>query len=116
MIFVSAILIIFILGMYEDLYTVLKISNKDTMIALLLSKWFLIGSIIAYNYFKIKRVDIQEIKNEVEKEPTTWIPKKRVVKQTQNSEQLYTNKHQDILKKKKLKTKSDVILAKYMDK
>ena len=65
---VSALLIIVILGIYNDLFSVLKISNKESVLWLLLIKWSLIMLIVLFNIFIIKRVSTKDIKDSIQKE------------------------------------------------
>lgn len=99
----SLIAISVISFVYEDLYKVLKVSNKDALVGLLLFKWFLISSIIGFNIYKLKQVklDTQE---------------KHQIFDEEKPKKIYPKKSQEVLKKKeKLITTTDVILKKYLN-
>jgi len=93
---VSIGLIAFIDGVYNDLFVLLKIQEQKTVIMLLFVKWFLILLIVVYNIFNFKKI--------------------KKINQTniqQNTKQIPLN-HQNVLSKEKLKTKTDLILQKYL--
>ena len=104
---VSIILIAVIFSIYEDLHKVLKISNKDSVFGLLLLKWFLITLIFGFNWYKFHKLKPISTKN-------TKIYSNNDNNKSHNI--VTTKQHQHILKKKKLKTKTDVILQKYIGK
>jgi len=87
----SIVLIALIFGIYEDLYKILEISGTQSVLWLLLLKWFLISLILLYNWYQFSKLRSQDIPISSESE-----------------------QHQNILDKKKLKTKTDVILKKYI--
>jgi len=104
MIILSVILIAITLGVYDDLFKVLKVSNKDSLVVLLLAKWFIISFIIGFNIYKLKQIkididDTEELCNQKEE---------NIIKN-------YPVKTQDVLKKKTLKTTTDIILEKYIN-
>jgi len=99
----SLIAISVISFVYDDLYTVLKVSNKDSLLGLLLLKWFLISLIIGFNIYRLKQVKLDE--NE----------KKEIFNEKQTSQKIYPKKSQSVLnKKEKLNTTTDVILKRYL--
>jgi len=105
LIVLSLIAISVISFVYDDLYTVLKVSNKDSLLGLLLLKWFLISLIIGFNIYRLKQVKLDE--NE----------KKEIFNEKQTSQKIYPKKSQSVLnKKEKLNTTTDVILKRYLDK
>jgi len=110
---VSIILIAIIFSVYEDLYKVLKISSKESVAILFLLKWFLVFIILGYNWFSFRRLKVKPIQDTPKNNSINFIfeDTKEEVK-TKPSNKHYA----DILHKKKLKTKSDVILQKYLDK
>jgi len=93
---VSIGLIAFIDGVYNDLFVLLKIQEQKTVIMLLFVKWFLILLIVVYNIFNFKK-----------------IKKINQINIQQNTKQIPLN-HQNVLSKEKLKTKTDLILQKYL--
>jgi cbb3-type cytochrome oxidase subunit 3 len=99
----SLIVISIISSVYEDLYKVLKVSNKDALIGLLLFKWFLISSIIIYNIYKLKQVHIEDSE------------KKAIFENDDKVQKVYPKKSQDVLKKDTLQTTTDLILKKYIN-
>ncbi|MBD3841885.1 MAG: hypothetical protein IE909_08365 [Campylobacterales bacterium] len=100
----SLIAISIISSVYEDLYKVLKVSNKDALVGLLLFKWFLISSIIGFNIYKLKQVKLDE--NE----------KHKIFNEEDEPKKIYPKKSEEVLKKKeKLTTTTDVILKKYLN-
>ncbi len=87
---------------YDDLYNVLKVSNKDALEGLLLFKWFLISLIIGFNIYKLKQVKLD--KDE----------KHKIFDEEDEPKNIYPKKPQEVLKKKKkLTTTTDLILKKY---
>ena len=93
---VSIGLIAFIEGIYNDLFVLLKIQEQKTVIMLLFVKWFLVLLIVVYNIFNFKK-----------------IKKINQANTQQNTKQIPLN-HQNVLSKEKLKTKTDLILQKYL--
>ena len=104
MIILSVILIAITLGVYDDLFKVLKVSNKDSLVVLLLAKWFIISFIIGFNIYKLKQIKI-------DKDDTEELFNHKEENITKN----YPVKTQDVLKKKTLKTTTDIILEKYIN-
>lgn len=99
----SLIAISVISSVYEDLYKVLKVSNKDALVGLLLFKWFLILLIIGFNIYKLKQLKLDE--NE----------KHKIFDEEDEPKKIYPEKSQEVLKKKKLHSTTDVILKKYLN-
>lgn len=101
----SLILIFVISFIYNDLYKVLKINNKDLLFGLLLLKWFLISTIIGFNIYKFKKVKFD------------YEDKHKIFDDENNSKKGYPKKSNDILNKKNsLRTTTDLILKKYESK
>lgn len=96
----SVVLICLILGIYDDLYKVLKVSNKDSLLGLLLTKWLIITLIIGFNIYRLKQIKVED-KNEV------------IDAIKHDEEKIYPKKTTDVLRKKDLLSTTDVILKKY---
>ena len=94
---ISGVLLFVVFAIYDDLYIFLTETSKEDLYLLLLAKWVIVIGVIVFNWFSFKK-----IKNE-DNTIQTVVDKK-------------LEHHKDILNKKKLKTKSDVILQKYLDK
>jgi len=114
---VSIILIAVIFSVYDDLHKVLKISDKDSVVGLLLLKWFLLALIFGYNWYSFSKLKSNAKKqSRTSDNTTTSYNGVKVTKQynspTESTESIH---HQNILNKKKLKTKTDVILKKYIN-
>ena len=103
LIILSIIAISVIMGIYDDLFKVLKVSNKDSLVGLLLFKWFIISCIVGFNIYKLKQIKLED-KEKVE------IFEKPQVEENQDIPQ----QSKEILKKKKLLSTTDVILNKYI--
>lgn len=101
-IFISIGLIFLILGVYNDLFTVLKISNKENIIYLLLIKWFLIVFIVVFNIFMIKKINTKEIKQSIIDSQYKETEKKPLSQAEKN-----------IMQKEELISLTDQILSKY---
>lgn len=98
----SLIAISVISSVYEDLYKVLKVSNKDALVGLLLFKWFLITLIIGFNIYKLKQVKLDEDE------------KHQIFDEEKKPQKIYPKKTQEVLRKKeKLISTTDLILKKY---
>jgi len=95
---VSVILIVMIFSIFNDLFVVLKITDLKDVAWLLFLKWSLVLSIIGFNIYFIRKLSTKKVLNE----------------DSENKKDLQY--HHNILEKKKLKTKTDVILQKYLDK
>jgi len=96
-ILVSALLIIGIFYLYNDLYQVVALSSTNDLYLLVLAKWFYISLIVLFNCYKIF----------YNKKDTTNI------KSLKDDDLPY---HKNILSKTKLSTKTDMILDKYLKK
>lgn len=99
----SIITITIVSSVYDDLYQVMKVGQKESLVGLLLIKWFLISCIIIFNIYKLKQVKLDDSE------------KDEIFEDTKESTKIYPKKSQDILNKKtKLTTTTDVILKKYV--
>ena len=98
LVIISMIGIGLINGIYEDIYKVAKVSNKENLFALLLIKWFLVLCIVGYNLYKLKQISLSD---EEKKEILAAAPKS------------YSPTIQKILEKETLASTTDIILEKY---
>jgi len=98
LVIISMIGIGLINGIYEDIYKVAKVSNKENLFALLLIKWFLVLCIVGYNLYKLKQITLSD---EEKKEILAAEPKS------------YSPTIQKILEKETLLSTTDIILEKY---
>lgn len=98
LVILSLIAISFINGIYEDIYKVAKVSNKENLFTLLLIKWFLVLCIVGYNLYKLKQIKLSD---EEKKEILTSEPKS------------YSPAIQKLLEKETLLSTTDLILEKY---
>lgn len=103
---VSVGLVLIIMGVYNDLFSVLKISNKESILYLLLLKWFLIVSIVGFNILMLRRLSTKEFKKAMKTE---------AAKETKQIKPPLTQEEK-ILQKEKLLTTTELILAKYAKK
>jgi len=94
---VSIVLIMMIFSIFNDIFLALKSTTFEYVIELLSLKWFLIICIVGFNLYNFKKVSTN-----------TKTSKNENIKKSVH--------HHNILEKKKLKTKTDVILQKYLDK
>lgn len=96
-ILVSFGLILFISWVYQDLFALVKILDKENLLWVVFTKWVLIGSIVLINiiWFKRIKIDEAELKSSVEKEHN------------------YPKASLDVLEKKTILSRTDVILNKY---
>lgn len=103
---VSVGLVFLLLGIYNDLFGVLKIYNKESILYLLLLKWFLILFIVGINVLIFRRFSTKELKESIKK------------KETKESKQvkLPLTQQEKLLQKEKLLITTDLILAKYAKK
>ena len=106
MMLISFVLIAMILGIYNDLYSVLKITNKDSVLLLLLLKWSLILLIIAVNIYSLKKIKIKDVKKSILEEQSYASLKAKPLTPTQEY----------VKNKEKLLTTTDLILEKYTNK
>lgn len=92
----SIILIWLIFGIYEDLIRIFEVKEISTLLYILFAKWVIIGFIVLYNILLIKSIKKSD-NNEV----------------FRNEENILPKKSQEILDKKEILTKTDLILKKY---
>lgn len=100
---ISAGLIFLTLNIYNDLFSVLKISNKESIFELLLIKWFLIIIIVSANVFMLMKTNIKE---SIKQEERKWAKKEKPLLSAQEI----------LINKKKLLNTTDLILAKHRKK
>lgn len=97
-----SIILISIIGLiYDDLFQVFKVNNRDSVGVLLFFKWFFICLIIWFNIYILRKtkVDLKEL--EISEEKKEFFSN-------------YSKHEQEILKKKEdLISTSDLILKKY---
>ena len=103
---VSILLITFIFFIYDDINAILLQKDISYSFELVIAKWSLIFIIIGFNIFSFKKA--------IKKTKTTDTTD--IVLNTEEKSQNFTPKQTKILNKKKLKSKSDLILQKYMEK
>ena len=99
LVILSLIAIAFINGIYEDIYKVAKVSNKESLFPLLLIKWSLVLCIIGYNFYKLKQI---KLSNEEKKEILAYDDSKP-----------YAPTVQKLLDKETLLSTTDLIIKKY---
>lgn len=99
---ISAGLIFLIFGIYNDLFSVLKISNKESILYLLLLKWFLIVLIVGVNILMLKRLSTEEFKKAIKIEQEKETKKDKPI----------LSAHEKLVQKEKLLNTTDLILAK----
>ena len=104
---ISLFIIAIIFAIYDDINTILQQNNIEYLFELVIAKWVLICLIVVFNIYSFKKAVKEDINRVV---TIKDIPK--ISTQKQKEVLIETS----ILNKKKLKTKSDVILQKYMDK
>ena len=90
------ILIWLIFGIYEDLIRIFELEDTSTLLYLLLGKWILVALIILYNIKSFQTFNSSS-NNEI-------IEKKEII---------FSKKSQEILDKKVILTRTDLILKKY---
>lgn len=100
LIVLSLIAVSIISFIYDDLYKVLKVSNKDSLVGLLLLKWFLISLIIGFNIYKLKQVKLED-------------EEKKEIFEEKSKEKDLPKESKKVLKKKKLMSTTDLVLKKY---
>lgn len=93
---ISIILIWLIFGIYEDLIRIFEVKEISTLLYILFAKWVIIGFIVLYNILLIKSIKKSD-NNEV----------------FRNEENILPKKSQEILDKKEILTRTDLILKKY---
>jgi len=101
-ILVSFGLILFISWIYQDVFTLVKIVDKESLLWVVFAKWLFIGLIVLINiiWFKRIKIDEAELKSSIEKEKEPNYPKASL----------------DVLEKKTILSRTDVILNKYSEK
>ena len=98
LVILSLIAIALINGIYEDIYKVAKVSQKESLFVLLLIKWFLVLCIVGYNLYKLKQIKLSD---EEKKEILASEPK------------VYPPTIQKLLDKETLLSTTDLIIKKY---
>lgn len=89
----SSILLIFFIGMiYDDVFKILKVTNKENITLLFFIKWFLISVIIGFNIYILRKTKVNQ-----EKEFSKNI------------------REEEILNKEQILTRADLILKKYLN-
>lgn len=94
----SLVLIGIIHIIYQDLFQLLKVAHKESLIWLFAVKWALILSILFYNFKKLKQTKLDE----EEKAKIFETKSEPLPKQTQ-----------DLLDKQKLTSTTDILIKKY---
>ncbi len=98
LVILSLIAIALINGIYEDIYKVAKVSQKESLFVLLLIKWFLVLCIVGYNLYRLKQIKLSD---EEKKEILSSEPK------------VYPPTIQKLLEKETLLSTTDLIIKKY---
>ena len=98
LVILSLIAIALINGIYEDIYKVAKVSQKESLFVLLLIKWFLVLCIVGYNLYRLKQIKLSD---EEKKEILSSEPK------------VYPPTIQKLLEKETLLSSTDLIIKKY---
>lgn len=106
MLLASALLIGIILNIYNDLFTVLKISDKESVLQLLLLKWFLIMGIVGINLYQFQHIKTTDKKSPADTQAASK-PKQ---------EKALHPMHEHIKHKETLLSTTDLILEKYSNK
>ncbi len=90
---ISALILFVISFIYQDLFNLLKINDKDMLLPLALTKWSLVLIVIVFNiyYFKNIKVEIEE----------------------KEKKKIYPDISQNTIDKKEILTTTDLILKKY---
>ena len=100
---ISLVLIVLTLSIYEDVYKLLKVANKDSLWVLMIVKYSILILIVTINFYHFKNIKVSPLKKEnLKDKETITIPLEPI--------------EEMILNKKVLKTKSDFILEKYASK
>lgn len=97
----SLVVIFVIKSIYDDLFIVFEVGNKDALPELIFFKWLLIGLVMFYNFYRLKKVKIDKsLRDDL----------KRMSKTYEN----WSKKSVYVLNKKgDLKSMTDVILNRY---
>ncbi len=98
LIILSILAILLINAIYKDLFTLLKVTHKESLVGLFFVKWFFILMIAMYNIYKLKNVKLSE-------------DERAAILETKEPE--LPNEMQELLKKKRLTSTTDLILKKY---
>lgn len=101
LVLLSLISITIISFIYDDLYKILKVSNKDALVELLLFKWLLISLIVGFNIYKLKQVKLEETE-------------KKEIFSNETEEKPLPEQSKRVLRKEKLLSTTDVVLNKYI--
>lgn len=99
LVIVSLIGIAFINGIYEDIYKVVKVSNQESLLMVLLIKWFFVLCIVGYNLYKLKQIKLSD---EDKKEILAY-----------DGSRPHTPTVQKLLDKETLLSTTDLIIKKY---
>ena len=102
---ISLLSIVIVFAIYEDINNIFIQKQIDYIFELVATKWFLVCLIIGFNIFSFKKA-IKENKKYEDQDNSS----------IENTLTINTPQHKEILNKKKLKTKSDVILQRYLNK
>lgn len=94
----SIFFIVLIEKIYDDLFVLLKVSNKESLIGLFLFKWTVILIVLVYNIYKLKKVQLSK----EEKDEILYL-----------SEAEYPQEVKELLEKKKLTSTTDILIKKY---
>lgn len=97
-IFISVFLIWLIFGIYDDLIEIFELKDTNILLCLILGKWFLVTSIIFVNIKVFKSLKKSSNNENFEEKEVTILPLKS----------------QEILSKKDIVTRTDLILKKYV--
>ena len=92
----SIVLIWLIFGIYDDLIKIFELEDTSTLLYLLFGKWLIVCLIILYNILFIKSIKTPNKDDVIE-----------------NEEIILPKKSQEILDKKDILTRTDLILKKY---
>jgi large-conductance mechanosensitive channel len=94
----SILFLLLVEKIYDDLFELLKVSSKESLIGLFISKWLVFLLVITYNIYRLKKTQLtKEEKEEIfdSKEPE------------------YSKEIQELLEKKKLTSTTDILIKKY---
>lgn len=94
----SLFFILLVDKIYDDLFALLKVSNKESLLGLFLVKWSVICIVLIYNIYKLKKVQLS--KEEKEQILSSHEPE-------------YSQEMQKLLTKKKLTSTTDILIKKY---
>lgn len=98
LIILSLFFILLVDKIYDDLFALLKVSNKESLLGLFLVKWSVICIVLIYNIYKLKKVQLsREEKEQI----------------LSSREPEYSQEMQKLLTKKKLTSTTDILIKKY---